>query len=120
MSIPPAWPHTLDFFGKPLVIEPSQGQLTGDAGLLPTVDGMTPGRRAATAGYDYKRLSAIAGSACECPDPVSRIVNAWKRDPSDRSRLLSDKVIETGIGLAKSDSGRWYLYQMFAAPRRAK
>jgi hypothetical protein len=35
MSIPPAWPHTLDFFGTLLVIEPSQGQLSGDAGLLP-------------------------------------------------------------------------------------
>ena len=35
MSIPPACPPILDFFGIPLVIEPSQGQLSGDAGLLP-------------------------------------------------------------------------------------
>ena len=35
MSIPAAWPQVLDFFGTPLVIEPSQGQLSGDAGLLP-------------------------------------------------------------------------------------
>src|SRR5262245_13549605 len=35
MSIPPAWPQVLDFFGTPLVIEPSPGQLSGDAGLLP-------------------------------------------------------------------------------------
>ena len=35
MSIPPAWPQVLDFFGPPLVIEPSPGQLSGDAGLLP-------------------------------------------------------------------------------------
>jgi hypothetical protein len=35
MSIPPAWPQRLDFFGTPLVIEPSPGQLAGDAGLLP-------------------------------------------------------------------------------------
>jgi hypothetical protein len=35
MSIPPAWPQVLDFFGRPLVIEPSAGQLSGDAGLLP-------------------------------------------------------------------------------------
>jgi hypothetical protein len=33
--IPPAWPQVLDFFGTPLVIEPSQGQLSSDAGLLP-------------------------------------------------------------------------------------
>jgi hypothetical protein len=35
MSIPPAWPQVLDFFGTPLVIGPSPGQLSGDAGLLP-------------------------------------------------------------------------------------
>jgi hypothetical protein len=35
MSIQPAWQQTLDFFGVSLVIEPSHGQLTSDAGLLP-------------------------------------------------------------------------------------
>jgi hypothetical protein len=35
MSIPPAWPQVLDFFGTPLVIERSPGQFSGDAGLLP-------------------------------------------------------------------------------------
>jgi hypothetical protein len=35
MSIPPAWPQVLDFFGTPLVIERSPGQSSGDAGLLP-------------------------------------------------------------------------------------
>jgi hypothetical protein len=35
MSIVPAWQQYLAFFGTPLVIEPSPGQLSGDAGLLP-------------------------------------------------------------------------------------
>jgi hypothetical protein len=35
MSITAAWPQVLDFFGTPLVVEPSPGQLSGDAGLLP-------------------------------------------------------------------------------------
>lgn len=35
MSIQPAWQHTLDFFSTPLVVEPSAGLLTSDAGLLP-------------------------------------------------------------------------------------
>jgi hypothetical protein len=35
MSLAPAWPQCLAFFGTPLVIEPSPGQLSGDAGLLP-------------------------------------------------------------------------------------
>jgi hypothetical protein len=35
MIIPSTWPQVLDFFGTPLVIEPSPGQLSSDAGLLP-------------------------------------------------------------------------------------
>ena len=35
MSIPSAWPQMLDFFGTAIVVEPSPGQLSGDAGLLP-------------------------------------------------------------------------------------
>jgi hypothetical protein len=35
MNVPPAWPQVLDFFGTPLVIEPSPGQLSSDGGLLP-------------------------------------------------------------------------------------
>jgi hypothetical protein len=35
MSIPPAWPQVLDSFGTPLIVEPSEGRLSGDAGLLP-------------------------------------------------------------------------------------
>jgi hypothetical protein len=35
MSLPGVWPQVLAFFGTPVVIEPSPGQLSGDAGLLP-------------------------------------------------------------------------------------
>jgi hypothetical protein len=35
MSIPASWPQVLNFFGTPLVIEPSAAQLSSDAGLLP-------------------------------------------------------------------------------------
>jgi hypothetical protein len=35
MSVPGVWPQVLDFFGTPLVLEPSPGQLSGDTGLLP-------------------------------------------------------------------------------------
>jgi hypothetical protein len=35
MSIRAAWPRVHDFFGTPLVIEPSPGQLSSDEALLP-------------------------------------------------------------------------------------
>jgi hypothetical protein len=47
MIIPAAWLQGLNFFGMRLVVEPSAGQLSGDAGLLPMRQfdrrmGMTP------------------------------------------------------------------------------
>jgi len=35
VNIPSAWPQILDFFRTPLVLSPSAGQLSSDAGLLP-------------------------------------------------------------------------------------
>ena len=35
MSVPSTWPQPLDYFEMPLVIEPSAGQFSSDAGLLP-------------------------------------------------------------------------------------
>jgi hypothetical protein len=35
MSVPPRWPQVLGFFGTLLVIGPSPGRLSSDAGLLP-------------------------------------------------------------------------------------
>ena len=35
MSRLPAWQECLDFVGRPIVVGPSHGQLSGDAGLLP-------------------------------------------------------------------------------------
>jgi hypothetical protein len=35
MSVPAAWAQVLDFFGMPIVIDPSPGPLSKGAGLLP-------------------------------------------------------------------------------------
>jgi hypothetical protein len=35
MSVPLAWHEVLDLFSTPLVVEPSPGQPSSDAGLLP-------------------------------------------------------------------------------------
>ena len=37
MSLPPAWPQVLDFFGTPLVLEPSSGQLSSQEPARPAV-----------------------------------------------------------------------------------
>jgi len=35
VSIQPVWQKSFDFLGKPVVVEPGEGSLTSDAGLLP-------------------------------------------------------------------------------------
>jgi hypothetical protein len=55
MTKPAAWPQVLDFFGTPLVIEPSGGQFSGDAGLLPVCQFEN-----ASAMRPLKRLAACA------------------------------------------------------------
>jgi hypothetical protein len=67
MNIPSAWSQVLDFFGTPLVIEPSPGQLSGDAGLLPIRL------------FD-QRIGLTRANACALDD---------SRDP-DRSNSASD------------------------------
>ena len=75
MSIPAAWPQVLDFFGTPLVIEPSQGQLSGDAGLLPVRQfdqriGLT---RAYAEAVDGLRATGLTEhSLSERPAPASK------------------------------------------------
>jgi hypothetical protein len=56
MSLPGIWPQVLDFFGTPLVVEPSQGQRSGDAGLLPI-------------GQFGQRVGLTRSNACALDDP---------------------------------------------------
>jgi hypothetical protein len=42
MSVPPAWPQVLDFFGTPLVIEPSAGQPPAAPGGSPSAFDVPP------------------------------------------------------------------------------
>ena len=52
MSVPPGWPQVVGFFGTPLVMEPSLGQLSGDAGLIRKFDQRVGLSRAFAAALD--------------------------------------------------------------------
>jgi len=54
-----AWPQVLDFFGTPLIIEPSAGQLCSNAGLLPIRQ------------FD-ERIGLTQANACALDDPRDR------------------------------------------------
>ena len=88
MSVPLAWPQVLDFFGTPLVFEPSAGQLPGDAGLLAA-----------------RQLDPASGSPAPSPrpwtvpaPPASRST-ASPRGPAPAS-LASSPAARTGTATA--------------------
>src|SRR6516225_2304243 len=97
MSIPSAWPQVLDFFGTPLVIEPSAGQLSSDAGLLPIREfdqriGLT---RAFAGALDDPRDPALTEHTF--PEMVrSRVygILAGYEDQNDHDTLRADPVFK--------------------------
>src|SRR6516225_7091911 len=77
MSIPSAWSQVLDFFGTPLVIEPSPGQLSSDAGLLPVRQ------------FD-QRIGLMRAFACALDDP---------RDPDLTEHTVREMVRSRVYGI---------------------
>jgi hypothetical protein len=69
--MPAAWPQVLDFFGTPLVIEPSPGQLSGDAGLLPI--------------RQFDERIGLTRAYAEAVD-VPRATGLTEHSPSERAR----------------------------------
>jgi len=62
LSLPGAWPEVLDFFGTPLVIEPSPETWSGDGGLLPVCQS---GQR-----LEFTQASPAARAGARDPDAI--------------------------------------------------
>ena len=78
MSLPGAWSQVLDFFGTPLVIEPSPGQLSSDAGLLPARQ------------FDQRigRTPTFAGARTTTATPTTRARPGSRRHPASGTALV--------------------------------
>ncbi len=82
------------------------------------LDGKTPGQRVLAAGYDYGKVSENIAVSDSEKAPLTMIVKSWMESKTHRDNLLSDKVTETGLGIAKSEKGEVYFTQVFARPRK--
>ncbi len=82
------------------------------------LDDKTPGQRVLAAGYDYGKVSENIAVSEGDEAPLAIIVKGWMESRSHRENLLSDKVTETGLGIAKNDKGEVYYTQVFARPRK--
>jgi hypothetical protein len=106
MSLPSAWPQSLDFFGMPLIIEPSAGQLSSDAGLLPL--------RQFDQGIGLTRAFAEALDDPRDPDLTEHTflemvrarvygILAGYEDQNDHDTLRSDPVFKLVAGCSPED-----------------
>ena len=97
MSIPFPWPQHLEFFGTPIVIEPSPGQLSSDAGLLPVRQfderiGLT--RAFADALDDPRDPDLIDHTFLEMVRSRAYGILAGYADQNDHDTLRSDSVLK--------------------------
>jgi Cysteine-rich secretory protein family len=89
-----------------------------------TADGRTPAERAAAQGYDYCLVLENIGYVYRSrgypsADAIAAdLVEGWKKSPEHRAAMLDAAATETGVGIARSDDGRYFGVQMFARPKR--
>jgi hypothetical protein len=85
-------------------------------------DGSKPADRARRHGYDYCMVAENIGyqfrsdgfrSASEL---ANGFVDGWKRSRGHRENMLDREPIEIGVGVARSESGRYYGVQLFGRP----
>jgi len=78
------------------------------------LDGKTPGQRARAAGYqaDWIAENIAAGEDW----PLEGVIADWMGSKGHRENILSPKVSEVGVGLAKTKKGEWYYTLLFGRP----
>ena len=87
-------------------------------------DGRTPVERASAQGYEHCIVSeniayAYRSSGYGTDALAQELMEGWKRSPGHRRNLLDREVTQTGVGVARDDSGRYFGVQMFGRPRSA-
>jgi hypothetical protein len=107
MSIQSAWQATFSFFGEaPIVVEPSQAQLTSDGGLLPLRElderlGWT--RQFASALQDLRRADMIGHSTLEMVRSRIYGILADYEDQNDHDTLRYDPLFKLLAGRSPQD-----------------
>jgi uncharacterized protein YkwD/precorrin-6B methylase 2 len=89
------------------------------------LDGKTFKDRLDDAGYPYASANEnvswvqVPSSKKAVVDTVvPAILKSWKNTPDSYKAILSTDFTETGIGVAQSKSGKWYVCQVFGTPKK--
>jgi len=73
-----------------------------------------PEDRLAAAGYEW---SAYAENIAMGQTTAAAAMDSWMHSSGHRANILSTKVTEIGIGIARDSAGRPYYVQVFGRPR---
>jgi uncharacterized protein YkwD len=87
-------------------------------------DGKEPADRATRHGYDYCLVAENISYQYSSEDFATtglalRYVEGWKKSPGHRKNMLSPHAIDTGVAVARGESGRYYAVQMFGRRKSA-
>jgi hypothetical protein len=89
-----------------------------------TADGREPAQRAAAQGYDACIVSEniarlYRSTGYDAASLAREMVDGWRQSPEHRKAMLDPAVTQIGVGIARSDTGRYYGVQLFGRPKRA-
>lgn len=84
------------------------------------LDGKRPSQRVEATGYDWGKVSENLAVSEGGESPLDKIVKSWMDSKTHRENLLSGRVTETGLGIARNAKGDIYYTQIFARQRRIK
>jgi uncharacterized protein YkwD len=90
-----------------------------------TADGETPADRANDAGYEYCTIGeniayAFRSEGFSTEELAEQFFTGWKQSPPHRRNMLARWVVDTGVGIAKSeDTGTYFAVQVFGRPESA-
>src|ERR1700739_547602 len=107
MSIQPVWQEPLDFFGIPILVEPSARQLSSDAGLLPSRQldqqlGLTQSFAAVL--DDPRAADRIEHTMLEMVRSRVYGILAGYADQNDHDTLRTDPIFKLLAGRCPSDA----------------
>src|SRR5262249_22129260 len=80
------------------------------------LDGQDGGQRMSKAGYRWTTWGENVGYQYGASDLATTMVQMWIKSPPHHANIVNGAFTETGVGVAKSRSGKYYFCQVFAHP----
>jgi uncharacterized protein YkwD len=83
-------------------------------------EGLEPADRVRARGIDYRMVAENIAENRGADDPAANAVASWLQSRGHLRNLLLREVTQTGVGVARSESGHFYFTQLFLRPARGR